>query len=49
MASELVRIHTQPGHLEFLRANALSVAHTSHTMESRWPAAREFLELTEEQ
>ena len=49
MAGELVRIHTQPGHLEFLRANALSVAHTSHTMESRWPAAREFLELTEEQ
>ena len=48
MARELVRLYTQPGRLESLRANALSVFRTSHTMESRWPSVREFLDLPEE-
>jgi hypothetical protein len=48
MARELVRLYTQPGRLESLRANALSVFRTSHTMESRWPSVREFLRLPEE-
>jgi glycosyltransferase involved in cell wall biosynthesis len=48
MARELVRLYTKPGHLEFLRANALSVFRASHSMESRWPAVREFLHLPED-
>jgi glycosyl transferase family 1 len=48
MARELVDLYTQPGRLEFLRANALSVFRTSQTLESRWPAVREFLHLPED-
>ena len=48
MARELVNLYTQPGRLEFLRTNALSVFRTSQTLESRWPAVREFLHLPED-
>jgi Glycosyl transferases group 1 len=48
MARELVRLYTQPGLLESLRANALAVFRTSQTMDSRWPAVREFLQLPQE-
>lgn len=48
MADELVRIYFEPGRLELLRSNALAVFRTSHGMESRWPAVREFLQLPED-
>jgi glycosyltransferase involved in cell wall biosynthesis len=48
MARELASLYTQPGRLDFLRANALSLFRTSQTLESRWPAVREFLHLPEE-
>ncbi len=48
MARELVRLYTEPGRLEFLRANAVSMFRTSQTMESRWSAVRQFLHLPEE-
>ncbi len=48
MARELVSLYAQPGRLESLRANALSLFRTSQSMESRWPAVREFLHLPEE-
>jgi glycosyltransferase involved in cell wall biosynthesis len=45
MAHELVNLYREPGRLEVLRANALSMFRTSQTLESRWPAVREFLHL----
>lgn len=48
MADELVRIYFELGRLELLRNNALAVFRTSHGMESRWPAVREFLQLPED-
>lgn len=48
MARELVSLYARPGRLESLRANALSLFRTSQSMESRWPAVREFLHLPEE-
>jgi hypothetical protein len=48
MARELIRLYTQPGCLETLRDNALAVARTSHSMESRWPSVRQFLHLPQE-
>ena len=48
MARELVRLYTEPGRLEFLRKNAVSMFRTSQTLESRWPAVCQFLHLPEE-
>ncbi|MGA7901268.1 MAG: glycosyltransferase family 4 protein [Terrimicrobiaceae bacterium] len=48
MASELIRIYSEPGRLEFLKNNAVAVFRTSHTMESRWPSVCQFLDLPEE-
>ena len=48
IASELIRIYSEPGRLEFLKNNALAVFRTSHTMESRWPSVCRFLDLPEE-
>jgi glycosyltransferase involved in cell wall biosynthesis len=48
MANELIRIYSEPGRMDFLRNNALSIIRTSHSLESRWPSVREFLSLPEE-
>ncbi len=45
MAEALSGIYLVPGRLETMSANALGIIQTSHTMESRWTAVCEFLDL----
>ncbi len=47
MAAELIRIYSEPGRLEFLKNNAVAVFRASHTLESRWSAVCQFLDLPE--
>lgn len=45
MAVALVRLYTIPGELDRLRTNSLSLIQACHTLEARWPAVKEFLDL----
>jgi glycosyltransferase involved in cell wall biosynthesis len=45
MAEALVRVYSLPGELERLRSNALSLIYSCHTLEARWAAVQEFLDL----
>jgi hypothetical protein len=47
MAARLIGLYKKSGELERLRANADLLRKTSQTMEARWPAVKDFLELTE--
>ncbi len=48
MAAALIHLYQTSGELDRLRANAALLRRTSQTMEARWPAVREFLDLAEE-
>ena len=48
MGEALLKIYGTPGHLEAMSRRALDVMATGHTLESRWPAVRRFLDLPEE-
>lgn len=45
MAAALHDIHTRTGRLEELSRRCIEMTQASHTMEARWPAVREFLNL----
>jgi hypothetical protein len=48
MAEVLVGIYRAPGRLEEMSRRCIDITKASHTMESRWPAVRAFLDLPEE-
>ena len=48
MGEALLKIYGTPGCLEAMSRRALDVMATGHTLESRWPAVRRFLDLPEE-
>lgn len=45
MANTLISLYKNPGEIERLRNNALSLIQYCHTFDARWPAVKEFLEL----
>lgn len=45
MANTLITLYKNPGEIERLRNNALSLIDACHTFDARWPAVREFLKL----
>ena len=47
MAEALLKIYGTPGFLEEMSRRAIDVMATGHTLESRWPAVRRFLDLPE--
>jgi glycosyltransferase involved in cell wall biosynthesis len=45
MANALISLYREPAEIDRLRDNAESIIRACHTLESRWPAVRDFLEL----
>jgi glycosyltransferase involved in cell wall biosynthesis len=45
MADSLIDLYKATGEINRLRRNAQSIINHCHTLESRWPAVRDFLDL----
>jgi hypothetical protein len=45
MAEALINLFKKKGEIERMRENALSLFRACHTLEARWPAVKEFLEI----
>jgi glycosyltransferase involved in cell wall biosynthesis len=48
MAEELIGMYRTPGRIQEMSRRCIDITMSSHTMESRWPAVRAFLDLPEE-